>query len=320
MTKFLVVNDPHLTDRPPLGRQEGYADQVFDKLQECWDIAGSEHCDFILFTGDLHHRFRGPVVAYAMTIRLLALLKQAPCPVYGIAGNHDLSSDGTASIWRMPFGVLAKAGALTWLDQARVVEDVLLIPRNWEPHIDAVPTAFKLSRDEALMLPERGEGYSVMVAHASILAPGDTRPYPYHDAEKLPTDVLDVLICGHIHEDEGIHQLSSGCWFANVGSISRISRTADNLTRKPQVLTVTFDKGEIEFERHILKSALPAAEVFFEKEVAEERQVGDFAAALATALEMEETPLDELIAQHTEGQPPEVVERLRRYLMEAENE
>lgn len=320
MTKFLVVNDPHCSDRPPLGRQEGYAEQIFAKLRECWEIAARESCDFILLTGDIYHRFRGPMVAYATTIGLLTLLREAPCQVYAVAGNHDLSSDGVASILRMPFGVLVKAGALTWLDEARQVGDVLLIPRNWGPHIDTDTEAFKLTRNEAAMQPTGSprEQYVVVVAHASILAPGHSRPYPYHNADDLPTRSLDVLLCGHTHEDEGIVQLPSGCWFANIGSISRIARTKDNLERTPQVLTVTLDGGDIEFERHALKSALPASEVFFEKEVVAERQVGDFAAALATALELEETPLEELLAEHTKDQPPEVVERLRHYLTEAD--
>lgn len=321
MPKFLVVNDPHASDRPPIGRTESYTDDIIVKLRECWQIAERTECDFIIMTGDIFHRFRGPIIAYALTVRLLTLFREAPCPVYAVAGNHDLTMDGIDSVWKMPFGVLAKAGVITWLSEATVetcgqsVEQVLLIPRNWEPHIDQLPNIFKLTKDEAAMKEKwPGVRYTVMVAHAAILPPGRDAIYPHHNADKLPTDLLDVLICGHIHEDLGIHKLPSGCWFANVGSVARPERSKHNLERTPEVLTVALENGEIEFERHPLTTARPAEEVFFEKDVVTEREIGDFAAALSTALELEETPLSELVAQYTKGQPPAVVEKLRYYL------
>ena len=321
MPKFLVVNDPHASDRPPIGRTESYADDIIAKLRECWKIAERTECDFIIMTGDIFHRFRGPIIAYALTVRLLALFREAPCPVYAVAGNHDLTMDGIDSVWKMPFGVLAKAGVITWLSESMVevnCPEVLLIPRNWEPSIDRLPNIFKLTKAEVEHKERPGVCYAVMVAHAAILPPGRDAIYPHHNADKLPTDLLDVLICGHIHEDLGIHKLPSGCWFANVGSVARPERSKHNLERTPEVLTVSLEDGEIEFERHPLTTTRPAEEVFFEKAAVTEREVGDFAAALSTALELEETPLDELIAQHTKGQPDAVVERLRQYLTKVE--
>lgn len=321
MPKFMVINDPHVSDRPPIGRTESYADDIFAKLTECWKIAAQEKCNFIIFTGDIYHRFRGPMVAYATTIRLLALFREAPCSVYAVAGNHDLTMDGVASVWKMPFGVLAKAGAFTWLSEAAVdtcgqpTEQVILIPRNWEPQIDRLPSIFKLKQAELEMREQcRGVRYIVMVTHAAILPPGRDAIYPHHNADKLPTDQLDILICGHIHEDLGICQLPSGCWYANIGSLARVSRTKEALIRRIDVLTVTLEDGNIEFERHPLQSARPAKEVFFEKDAVTEREVGDFAAALSTALELEETPISELVAQYTKGQPSTVVEKLHYYL------
>jgi hypothetical protein len=194
---------------------------------------------------------------------------------------------------------------------------VLLIPRNWQPHIDTLPNIFKLTKAEAALMNTDGhQRYAVMVAHASILPPGRNAIYPHHNADKLPTDSLDLLLCGHIHEDLGIHQLPSGCWYANIGSLARVDRVKHNWERTPEVLTVTLDDGNIEFERHPLKSARPAEEVFFEKGEVTEREIGDFAANLSTALEMEETPIDELIAKYTKGQPQAVVDRLLGYLTE----
>lgn len=321
MTRFLDMADLHNSDRPPIGRTETYTDDILAKQEECWDIARRTKCDFIVQDGDIFHRFRGPQIADSLKVRLLGLYQQAPCPVYATAGNHDCSEKGIASIWDRPFGVLAKAGAFTWLEEAQLVDDVLLIPRNWQPHIDTLPNIFKLKKAETELIERLGDqvGCRVMVTHSYIYPPGHKPPiFAHHMADKLPTDSLDLLICSHVHEDLGIHQLPSGCWYVNPGSLARVDRSTSALAHKPQALIVTLDRGEIEFERHPLKSVRPVKEVFFEKDVVTERQVGDYMAALDTALELEETPIDELIAKHTKGQPPAVVERLRQYLTEAE--
>ena len=324
MIRFMVVNDQHNSDRPPIGRTETYADDIIAKQEECWEIARRTKCDFVVNGGDIFHRFRGPQIADSLKVRLLELYQHAPCPVYALAGNHDLSSAGVASIWDRPFGVLAKAGAFKWLSEATITsgksksEDVLLIPRNWEPHIDTLPNIFKLTKDEiALMHTDGHRRYAVMVTHAYIYPPGHKPPiFAHHMADKLPTDSLDLLVCSHVHEDLGTHRLPSGCWYVNPGSVARVDRSTSALAHTPGVLIVTLDDGEIEFERHPLKSARPAKDVFFEMDKATERDVGDFMANLSATLELEETPIDELIAEYTKGQPAAVAERLRGYLTE----
>ena len=320
--KYLVRGDLHNADRPPLGRTESYTDDLLAKQEESFEIAASTGCDFIIDTGDIFHKFRGTVNANRLLAKLLALYEKAPVPIYSIAGNHDLSYSGIESVFSMPFGVLIRAHAINWLDKARIIEaggeKALFVPRNWEPYIDNLANGFKLKKEEAEMIPK--QGYVIMVAHASIVPPGDDRIFPHHKADQLPTELLHVLHSGHLHEDLGIHKLPSGCWFTNIGALTRVERTKHNLARTPEVLTVTLDHGEIEFERHPLTSARPAADVFFEQEVATERQLTDFMDNLATDLELEETPLEELITRYTKDDSPEVVAKLRYYLTEAEEE
>ena len=318
MSKYMVINDLHLASAPPLGRQESYLDDVLLKLAECWQIAADQQCDFVVQTGDIHHKFRGAAATPFLLVREIEVFSKAPCPVYAIPGNHDLRYSGLDSIWETPFGVLVKSGVIRWLQKAEVVGDILLIPRPWEMYIDTLPHIFKLKKHEVEMRPKGG--YTTMVAHASIVPPGEDRIYAHHQADKLPTELLNILHAGHLHEDLGIHQLPSGCWFTNIGALTRVERTKHNLERTPEVLTVTLDHGEIEFERHPLTSARPAEEVFFEQEVATERELTDFMDNLATDLELEDTPIEELVARYTKDDPKEVVAKLRYYLTEAEED
>ena len=320
--KYLVRGDLHNADRPPLGRTESYTDDLLAKQEESFQIASDTGCDFIIDTGDVFHKFRGNVNANRLLTKLLKLYEKRPVEIYSVAGNHDLSYSGIESVFSMPFGVLVRAHAINWLDKARILEagkeTALFVPRNWQPYIDNLPHIFKLKQDEAAMIPEKG--YVIMVAHASIVPPGDDRIFAHHKADQLPTELLHVLHAGHLHEDLGIHQLPSGCWFTNIGALTRVERTKHNLERRPEVLTVDLDHGEIEFERHPLTSARPAEDVFFEQEVKTERQLTDFMVNLASSLELEETPLEELVARYTKDDPKEVVAKLRYYLTEAEED
>ena len=316
-TKLLVINDPHISHIPPLGRTFEYENQIMDKLDECWDIAMTNGCNAALLSGDLFNKWRG-TIPYRLTSRVDDWLRRAPCIIIATPGNHDLTYGGMAELDMMPFGLLkhrmriATKGNPQALDLTECDVPVVIIGRPWEPYIDTQKNVFNLTAMEKKLADRFG---AIMMVHGSILPPGDTRPYPYHSIDKLKIyENVDLVLSGHIHEDLGIHQLDNGLWFANVGSLGRVSRTEDNMTRQPQVLIVTVDNDGIDFERVVLKSTRPAEEVFFDKELNVVKELKEFSSALADGLEMEETPIEELIAKYTKGESDEVVVRLREYL------
>lgn len=322
--KLLVINDPHVAHTPPLGRTSDYEDQIMAKLEECSAIAQAQECDAVLLSGDLFHKWRG-TVPYSLTNRLKDWIRNVSCPIIAVPGNHDMTYGGIHELDKMPFGSFAfdieiinrnnPAFIGETVAVGTPVHDVLIIGREWEPYIDTQKTAFKLTDKEKTLAKNR---YTIMLTHASILPPGQVRPYPYHDVSKMGLDEdIDMILSGHIHENLGVHDVD-GLWFANVGSVGRVSRTKENLEGHiPSVLLVTISNDDDvapDFEVIELESALPAEDVFFEKAPTVEKELREFSEALVDGIEMETMPLDELITKYADGESEQVVVRLREYL------
>lgn len=76
--------DTHLHHMAPRSRIDDYPEAILSKLRQIKEMA--ENWDLTLFGGDLFHSPKQP---YAYLCRVMDVLKDWPCPLYGIVGNHD---------------------------------------------------------------------------------------------------------------------------------------------------------------------------------------------------------------------------------------
>lgn len=327
MIRILVANDPHTADRPPLGRTESYCDDVLAKLEEIGLRAKELECQAVVISGDIFHIKRAPYVSHALIQRLIAIFRAYPCIVLVVPGNHDLAMEGLASIARQPLGVLARAGVITLLgidgghyQLAADKQQMLLIGRPYDIDGDADPDYYGLTDDELAFVKRWRMGRLravVMVAHGSIVPPKEKRPYPYCPANLIDFNEIDLLLSGHLHENMGLHEVR-GSYFANFGSISRVSRTADNYKREVVALLVTLtDDNAFKFAEVPIDSARPAEDIFVEGPDASEPDTfgaGDFAEHIMAALNVEEMSIEELIASYASDVPEPIKRRLGHYL------
>lgn len=105
----------------------------------------------------------------------------------------------------------------------------------------------------------------------------------------------------------GITELPGGGYFANLGSVGRVSRTQGNLTRTPRVLSVTWEGDDVAFDTYELtESTLPASQVFRVPEATDSEDASDeiklFASALSAGLASESVDVRELV-ESLEGSP-----------------
>ena len=319
MTKLLVVNDPHVSDRPPLGRVEGYCEDILAKLEEVKARAVELAVAAVLIPGDLFHVKRAPHVSHALVQRLIVLFRSFPCPVYILPGNHDLSEEGLPSLARQPLGVLAHARVIRLLgkDVYEVGPSVFLVARPFDSGRDADADYYALTAEERAYLSKQGAHTTIVVTHGSIVPPGEVRPYPTVAADFIDFKGIDLILGSHIHEHMGVHEIGKG-YFANLGSLGRIARTADSMTREVVALLVTvqIDDG-LSFEEVPITSARPAAEVFLAMREGGEIDVfgaEGFADHIMAALDVEEMSVADLIATYAADLPDGVKRRLEHYL------
>ncbi len=326
---FIIVNDLHLADKPPLGRKEGYRAEGLAMLQEVVDLS-KEHDAVLIFTGDIFHIKRGAYVSDWLKREIIRILKQLTTeetpwltPLI-VPGNHDMGPQGIDSLPSQPLGVILESGAVDLLDENRVhcVSGWRVVGRPYNMAQDTRPEYYALA--PAWTALHGTDMPTVMVAHGSIIPPGQRRPYPTVTCTDIDMTGINLLCSGHIHEDLGIYPMQEGKAikiFANIGALGRCSRTEANMTRTIKVLGVKLQGQEIQLHELPIKSALPAADIFVEHVVSDI----DSDAISEVVAEMAQTELglegaDFLTTVRSLGLSKELEQMALKYLEEADSD
>ncbi len=324
---LLYFGDCHIADKAPVGRVDDYAATILNKLEGISKLCRKYNIDYAVSLGDIFHSKRPNRVSDYLRQNLITTFKSFPCPVGVVPGNHDLGPDELLSLPRQPLGTLAKAGAIELLLEPVYFEEgkVWLIPRPYNDKGDADPNYYALTEAEKNLIDGESAGLVVVVAHGSVLPPGEDRPYAYVNVDKIPgIEDIDLLVSGHIHENMGaylLRQIEFGhaTIFANLGSISRTARTQANYTRAVQVLRqgVT-DEGVMELQAIDIPGVRPALEVFGAKAVESTPEIATdeierLVEAIGQGLQADTLSIPELLA---DIDAPEDVKKLVQKLLE----
>lgn len=315
---FIVFNDLHLADKPPLGRKEGYRDEGLAMLRECVALANEHHCPLVS-TGDLFHVKRGAYVSDWLKREIISILKTLGTVCLIVPGNHDMSERGLASIESQPLGVIFESGVAYPLAGPMECNGWVLVGRPYDGAKDASPGHYALWEQEQ----PRDDKPVAMIAHGSIIPPGAQRPYPTVTCTDIDMTGINLLLSGHIHEDLGIWPMKDdGALkiFANIGALGRCSRTEANMTRIIKVLGVKLVRQEIQLHELPIKSALPAKDIFVEHVVSDvdSEAISEVVAEMAqTELGLEGADFATMVKGL--GLEQELEDKLLQYLEEADS-
>ncbi len=304
MSKILFVGDVHLSDRPPIGRNEGYREQILAKLSEIGEISRKEKVDATVLLGDINHPKQPRRTSHYNVHLVQDIIVDYHGEVFINPGNHDYNPEGLPGLLKQPIaGLRYQATILGWTVDSVQRDGYTLIARPYDAKRDLDPSYYSLTEEEKLLPAPR-----IVVCHGSLVPRDDPLwGVEYHHyalpVDEVDTEGIDLLVSCHIHEPFGPLTLpvgagGRGTTFLNPGSISRTSRKEINYTRAPKV--VLYDTVEGVFTDIPLTSVLPAEEVFVAPEEAGGSvvtdEIRDFANSAAEGLSLEEVSLDKMLA------------------------
>ena len=326
MLRLMFFTDPHLADHGPLGRKDDYKNAVLAKLEWLMQEGYERSVDQIICGGDWFHIKRPNHVSHELVSATTAILKRSPQPIFTVAGNHDQSPDG--SHYRQPLAVLESANVVQilkpgvpYFTDERVVT---LLSRPYNAQRTADPEYYAPTENELGLIAESEGTTVIMVAHGDVLPPGDERPYPYVNVDKIPgIEKIDLFLCGHIHENLGMSTIpGSPGLFINPASLGRTARTQANYARQVQAVIIEVGGKDTPLHTTMIDVPMaPAIEVFEAKGVDEKEPVSDgiqqFVTTLGQGLRVEQLTIDELLAG-IDGLDQDVGRLVKLYLEESE--
>jgi len=292
-------------------------------LAECVALAQQRDATLVC-SGDFFHVKRPQHVSHRLIQDVIDILRPFNEKILVVPGNHDMTERGLASLTSQPLGVLEKAEVIELLeyDNPYMFGPAGCIhARPYNVRRDADPTYYALTElEQSAAKYVQPDGLSLMVAHGSIIPNTEYRPYPSVRINEIDTTGIDVLACGHIHENLGTHSLrelepGGTAVFVNVGALGRCSRTEANRTRPIRVVAI---RPGPELDNIDLKSARPSDSIFIEATSGgvESDQIAEFVAALSGGLQIEQVGD---VQAHIEkmGVPPFMAQMVMDYLTKA---
>ena len=328
MSRILFFGDLHLADKAPSGRVDDYRQTILNKLAAIGQLCQQYDVDLAVQDGDWFHVKVPNRVSHRLVQDTIRVASAFPCPIWTIKGNHDIAADG--GIEQQPLGVLHEAEAVVVLEEIVRTEDFWLVPRHYSTGAEGFstgevdPSYYSLTEDEQNRIAE-DPAFVIGVAHGSLLAPGDSRPYPFVTVDQIPNlQAYDLLVSGHIHEALGIVEIGKTV-FVNMGSIGRTKRDLASYSRTIEVLIVEVDDRGLTITEVPLPGVRPALEVFGRRTPDEapdmnSDDISNFVEMLSQGIRADQLSIPELLSElsKTENIEPAVKAEVQRLLEEAE--
>lgn len=223
--RFMLTADWHLRDDAPPCRTDDFVSAQARKIHYLFALAEEQRCDGIIIAGDLFHRARPSFNALNLAVTLLG---QAPCPVYTVAGNHDLPAHSLSLMSNSAYGVLAAVGVVHHCSAKSATKFPQLFGASWEEE-----------------LPSCEDGQGIGIAHTMILPSSEAvfegEPIRHFARRHVG---YQLIVVGHHHATftfEGIK--GKVPMVVSPGGITR--QTADEENKTPCVFIYNTDSRKL---------------------------------------------------------------------------
>jgi DNA repair exonuclease SbcCD nuclease subunit len=259
--RFLTSSDEHLTDLAPGFRKDDYGAEILSMLEWQGELARKFGAHAVLRGGDFFHVKAANKTKMRVVAQAARIHRRYSCPIYVVAGNHDMSNNEPGSVPGQPLGVLLHAGVFELLEN-QIFEDGTLRVR-----VRGVSYTTDLDVDGLQDLVRKGdENISLAVVHLlAAMAPSERiqsffneRVFDYRDL--IFNGCPDAYVFGHYHKDQGIVEHME-VKFINLGALARGALTFENMERKPKVCLIRVTPNGVDAEEVVVPHK-PAEEIF----------------------------------------------------------
>jgi len=248
---LMFINDIHLTLTSPAKRKQTYFKEICAKLEEIKEVAERIGSTAIVLTGDIFHRRNED---YLTLNWFLNWIKECPCPVHAVIGNHDYVGN-LANIRYKPMGSLIWSG-LCNVNNAFIESEntsCMLFKKHWKYSNDV--EYYKVKKSSAR--------YNILATHAPFIPDGVKGFGTVFKYSQIKMTV-DYIFHGHHHNDYGI-QAVNGIRFVNLGALSRGSLVERDLKREIKI-PILYLGNKATVKQYKLKNVLPIHEVISSSE------------------------------------------------------
>lgn len=232
--KILFVGDPHLDSQNPISRIDDYRETTINKLGSILDLCISRSIEYVIFAGDMFHRYDISTSYLVNVISKLNEFKDNNIELYSLIGNHDLPHDNMEYFDRTPLNLLFTAGIVKHLDGTK---GPLRIDMSDEESVDIYGLDFTRKLKDLNIIKNNNKKFLVMHYATDNTISGEG---------SIPREELtefDVVMSGHDH----MYYPISGekPIMLRPGSLTRRTKDFYNLVRDIIVCELDLDKDEI---------------------------------------------------------------------------
>lgn len=241
--RTLFFTDTHISGRNPRSRKDNFLDTVLDKINQINDIAKSKNCDFVLFGGDL---FDNPSVSNAVAGRTARTLRNFN-KIIGIAGNHDLFGNNIDNIKSTQLGLFEKAGLIDLLYKG---EKIIITKNDLTLQLTGTPSHFGIDHDdikEDYVVYNKEADKAIHIIHGMLMEKQLNPHMSVVTIDQVKETKADLTLTGHYHAGFEPIEINRK-YFANPGSLSRVSSDKSEIKRKVGVLYIEISKNNINLE------------------------------------------------------------------------
>ncbi|ALA54908.1 metallophosphoesterase [Shouchella clausii] len=298
MVTFLYFTDTHIRGTAPKNRLDAFPETMKQKLTEIMAIANREQVDVLLHGGDVFDR---PDLSPSTVGQFAQIFREAPAPIYTIAGNHDTFGHNPETVSRTMLGLLDAFGIMKLVHPGK---PILIEKAGVRVQVSGQPYHYELDQRDPKLdyypINETEADTMIHLVHSMLVEKALPEGIPHTLIDHIWGTSADVILTGHYHTGFGIKE-QNGKFICNPGAIARINNHWTEVERLPKVIIGTVTKEGITLREETLTVAQKGSDVldraYVEKASHQEEKLHAFVQQVREQADFQTLQMSEIIRE-----------------------